>query len=165
MGVRMRKTAARTPSNSMKGARGLREAGIRTHKTDLNNHRQPAALVRERALEACTGRKEPLEESEMDTFDGPGSLTLAADEAETPVRRYRFSTGRTGKTRRKLWRKSELCNYICFCDLRRFRLAHWVLVVWLRPQNVSFVPSLFGTTSCQMVQVRMEWTLRPGSSI
>jgi len=49
-----------------------------------------------------------------------------------------------------------------------YNVSGWhngVLGVWLLPQNVPFVPSLFGTTSCQMVQVRMEWTRRPGSSI
>ena len=161
MGVRMRTIAARTPRNSMKRARALRER-IRTHLSDLNNlkhqrlwsakgswrpiaggitHRRRARLIRRRAV--C---HYPLRQKRL--YEGTG-----------------FPQAGQGKRGENNGESKSLINIFVFYNFQCFRPGRWVLVVWSRPKNVSSVPSHFGTISCQMVQVRRGWTFRPGSSI
>src|SRR6266850_2520352 len=102
MGATMRTMAARKPRNSMKRARALRER-IRTHFKWPEQPQARSAFLPRRVLGGPgPGGDDPKERGRLDTSEGRGSLPF---EAGTTVRRYRFSTGRTGKTRRKLWRK------------------------------------------------------------
>ena len=59
-----------------------------------------------------------------------------------------------GKRGENYGESQSVLTIFVFCNLQRFKLEQRVLVVWLKPQNVSSVPSHFGTICCQMVQVR-----------
>jgi hypothetical protein len=148
IGVAISTIAARTARNSMEGARGLREDGISTHLSDLNNlkHRHPSSgkrafggLLRKeersRLIRQRAGRHNPSSQKRLYGSTG-------------------FPQAVQGKRGENHGESHGFISIFVFCNLPRFKLEQWVLGVWFTPKNVSSVPSLSRPRCCQMVQVR-----------
>jgi hypothetical protein len=74
-----------------------------------------------------SGREEPREDREIDTLDGCPSLTFEAKRLYVGTG---FPQAGQGKPGENYGESNVRVNMFIFYDLRRLRLAQWVLGVW-----------------------------------